>query len=345
MASESSYKVIAVLMAVLGILPLVSRGQEASFVARYAYLNFQPAVRTVLAGNTFTVNLMIGTGPVDAGRMGGAFSINAVEITVRFPKDLLEVAKLDKGGSILKLWVRDPYAEDGVIRLTGGLPSPGHIGTGKLLTILFRARKEGVARVTIDGGASTVLANDGKGTNVLGEWGEAVYTIKPRPLANQESPPPSPNTPATPAPVSPKLPSPSRMPATSTKPLSRPVILQYPRVMLERRQLTIAGSGPANSTVMVAITASGKTVATVPLYADGQGRWRYTPSEPLRRGSYTVTVYAQDKEGEKSAASSVNVRVLPFVRFYQKEIVPLAAVGIFLPYLFLIRRRKRKKEK
>lgn len=330
-------------MAVLGILPLAGRGQEASVAAPHAFIYFTPSNRTVLAGNTFTVNLMAGTGPVDAESGGGAFAINAVELTVRFPAELLEVAKLDKSGSILTLWVREPYAQSGVIRMTGGLPSPGYVGTGKLLTILFRARTVGVARVLIDGGASTVLANDGQGINALGEWGEAVYTIKERPAPTRK--PEATQTPPVPPAAEPLLTPPQAPAPSKPEPLSRPVILEYPRTLLKGRALTLAGKGPANATIVVRITAQGQSPLIVPIRADKQGRFSYRHPHQMAPGTYAISVHAEDASKGKSAASPpVRVKVMPYYRYYQREIAPIVMTLIFLPYLFLIRRRRRKKE-
>jgi len=85
---------------------------------------------------------------------------------------------VSKAGSIFSLWTTEPVFSNsaGTINFGGGVPNPGFTGTaGKIATITFKAETVGTARVTFTSGA--VLANDGKGTNVIANMGGGSYTI------------------------------------------------------------------------------------------------------------------------------------------------------------------------
>ena len=105
-------------------------------------------------------------------------TINVVDTNVVYPTDLLEVKSVSKGGSVLRLWTKEPAFSNssGIVSFSGGVTAPGFTGTGTCLVINFIAKKEGQAQVNFSGGV--VLAADGKGTNVLGSKSGATYSIK-----------------------------------------------------------------------------------------------------------------------------------------------------------------------
>ena len=104
--------------------------------------------------------------------------INAASGEIYFPVDELEVIDLSKEESIFSLWVIEPsYSNiDGTIQFVGVLPTPGFKGKeGKILTITFKAKKEGKAEIKFEEGL--VLANDGRGTDILKERKGASYEL------------------------------------------------------------------------------------------------------------------------------------------------------------------------
>lgn len=149
------------------------------------YLSPSSGVYTV--GNTFSVVTSVNTGGV---------SINAAQGTLVFPPDKLAVTDISKSGSIFSLWTTEPtYSNSsGTISFGGGVPNPGYTGaSGEIITITFRARVSGTASVNWSSGA--VLANDGKGTNILASMGGGTYTLSPTVV----TPPPEPILPGVPA--------------------------------------------------------------------------------------------------------------------------------------------------
>src|SRR3989338_8968242 len=125
-------------------------------------LTLSPSSGSPTVGSTISVKVLVNAGQ----------AINAVEGTVRFPTDLLEVSSLSKTSSVLTLWAVEPSFSNswGTVAFAGGLPSPGFSRSGgTVLTMLFRTKKTGSAKLTI--GSAQIAANDGEGTNVLSGTG------------------------------------------------------------------------------------------------------------------------------------------------------------------------------
>lgn len=106
-------------------------------------------------------------------------AINAAEAMIVYPIDYLEIVSISKQNSIFIFWPEEPNFsnKDGVISFAGGLPSPGYTGkNGKILKIIFRAKKTGIAEIKFKGGM--VLADDGVGTNLLSFFGNSKYDLR-----------------------------------------------------------------------------------------------------------------------------------------------------------------------
>jgi hypothetical protein len=134
-------------------------------------LYLSPSSGAYTVGNTFLIEARVNTGGV---------SINAAQGTLVFPPDKLSVVGISKNSSIFSLWTAEPtYSNSsGTISFEGGVPNPGYTGSaGKIITITFRSRVSGTAQVNWSSGA--VLANDGKGTNILANLSGGAYTLGP----------------------------------------------------------------------------------------------------------------------------------------------------------------------
>lgn len=124
-----------------------------------AILLLTPTTGKFYIGDTISVALLVNTLNQ---------SVNAVEGKITFPSDKLEVISISKEDSIISLWAQEPVTSSNSIAFSGGLPSPGFIGTaGKIMTILFNVKSEGDAVIGIED--AQVLANDGFATNILSE--------------------------------------------------------------------------------------------------------------------------------------------------------------------------------
>lgn len=127
--------------------------------AHAASLSVSPASTRVSVGNIVSVKVVVGT----EGK-----SINNVDTVILFPVDLLEVVSIGKTSSIFPLWVEEPHFSniDGRVVLNGGVPNPGFTGsTGEVVTIKFKAKKQGTASIVFSD--SAVRENNGLGTDIL----------------------------------------------------------------------------------------------------------------------------------------------------------------------------------
>jgi hypothetical protein len=162
-----------------------------SFFAPYkinaATLSISPNSTTVSVGKTVAVKVYVNT----EGK-----SINNGEAAIQFPVDMLDVVSITKSSSIFTLWVEEPVFSNvtGKISFNGGVPNPGFTGqSGYIVTITFKAKKQGIASVIFSDGA--VRENDGLGTDILvGKSGSSINiktAIKQKPKEEVKiSPPP-----------------------------------------------------------------------------------------------------------------------------------------------------------
>ncbi|MCA9362073.1 hypothetical protein KC906_01740, partial [Candidatus Kaiserbacteria bacterium] len=142
--------------------------------AAAASLQLSPNTGVYTANNTFTARVLVNP---------GGQSINAAEGTLSFNPAELSVVSVSRAGSIFNLWVTEPTYSNtaGTISFSGGSPT-GYSGqTGTIMTVTFRAVAAGTARVNFTNGS--VLANDGKGTNILTAMNGGVYTIQAKSTA------------------------------------------------------------------------------------------------------------------------------------------------------------------
>jgi len=141
-----------------------------------ATLYLSPSSGTYDVSKTFAVNVLVNSGGV---------SINAAEGFLTFDPSEVSVVNISKQGSIFNLWTQEPSFSEGGIKFGGGVASGFSGSSGKIFQIVFRAKKAGIASVGFFEGS--VLAADGKGTNILSSKTGGAYTFKEIIIA---SPPP-----------------------------------------------------------------------------------------------------------------------------------------------------------
>jgi hypothetical protein len=150
-------------------------GAQPLFVkAEGTQLFFSPASGTNLVGSTFDVSVLLNT----QGQ-----SINTVQVDIKYPADKLRIVKPSSDRSLLAIWLEPPVYSNvnGTARLVGVIPNGVTTGSGLVSTITFEAIATGTAVVEIRS-TSSVLANDGLGTETLSGYGRATYSLTPRPL-------------------------------------------------------------------------------------------------------------------------------------------------------------------
>lgn len=90
--------------------------------------------------------------------------VNAVDITLRFEEDAVEVIGVDRGQSVLTIWTEDPIIESDKVILRGGTFKKGFVGEHKVATINLEAKQSGQSEFIAAN--VTLLAGDGRGTPV-----------------------------------------------------------------------------------------------------------------------------------------------------------------------------------
>jgi len=186
-----------------------------AYTADAASLRLNPATGVYQAGSTFTARVQAVT---------GGDPINAAEGTLKFNPNELSVVSVNRSGSIFNLWVVEPSFSNsaGTVSFSGGVPTgyTGNVGT--ILSVTFRTKGAGAPRVSFTDGS--ILANDGRGTNVLTAMNGGTFTVQaasaaPEPERIVEYVPPA-NTPSAPKVTSVTHPDPTAWHATNTATLN-----------------------------------------------------------------------------------------------------------------------------
>lgn len=172
----------------------------SAFRAEAASLYFSPSSGSYTVGSTLSTSIYVSS----ADQV-----MNAASGVISFPQDKLEITSLSKSGSIFTLWVQEPAFSNaaGTINFEGIVLNPGFTGaTGKIITVNFKAKTAGNALLNFSSGS--VLANDGKGTNILASLGNTSFSLNAGAVGPQASESTTPSVIAD-APLAPKISSPT----------------------------------------------------------------------------------------------------------------------------------------
>ena len=154
--------VLSLILVVLSLLPKRAKAEGAS-------LYLAPSRGTFFVGSTFSVSIYLDT---------KGNKINAVEVDLKFPPDILQVTTPTAGESFISEWITPPNYSNigGKIFFKGGIPEGITATAGLVSTITFRAKSPGKAKVEfLD--SSKVLLADGKGTPIFTTNFGGVYEI------------------------------------------------------------------------------------------------------------------------------------------------------------------------
>jgi len=113
--------------------------------------------------------------------------INAIQADITFDPEQVEVIDINTADSFANIFIqKEINNEAGYARLSGGLPNPGFYGDhGIFGTVYFRGKVPGLTQVKFLP-SSLVLANDGRGTNILKDLATASYLILPEKITEEE---------------------------------------------------------------------------------------------------------------------------------------------------------------
>ena len=168
---NSKFKILTSLMALFLIITPLG--------ANAAVLYLDPAESTYNLGDTFVQEIKLDT--------QGEY-INAVEVHIEYPQDLLEIRDFAKANSVLTLWAQEPEYGDGKLSFIGGVPA-GYQGSDEILgKIVFLVKPKRVDDSSAESITAEIkfaennlaLLNDGEGTEARVETRNALVSIAPR---------------------------------------------------------------------------------------------------------------------------------------------------------------------
>lgn len=154
---------------IFGLVLLFGVGSATPVFAGNASLYFSPTFDSYIIGNKLSVSVFVSSSDQ---------SMNAASGVISFPPDKLEVISLSKSGSIFTFWVQKPSFSNnaGTVNFEGIILNPGFTGiNGKIITINFKVKAAGTALLNFSSGS--ILANDGKGTNILASLGKTQFNL------------------------------------------------------------------------------------------------------------------------------------------------------------------------
>lgn len=131
-----------------------------------ASLYLDPVSSNIEVGDTFTATVYVNSQSESINNVEGLLSVS----------DSLEILNISTSGTILNLWVEQPYVSGKNISFNGGITNPGYTGSsGRILSISLMATKPGIANILFN--SASVRLNDGLGTDALNSKSGSSITI------------------------------------------------------------------------------------------------------------------------------------------------------------------------
>lgn len=277
--------------------------------AHAATLSVSPASQSTSVGKTIVVKVLVNS----AGQ-----SINAVSGGITFSNNVLTLTSISKGQSIVSLWAQAPsYSNTAGTASFQGVVLNGFNGTGTILTLIFKAKAEGVATISLAPNSSSVLLNDGQGTNVLtGTSGDTITIGK---------------TEAT----TPPAPTPIAQPSATQQPvLKLPVVNQYQSPLLAGNFIVVRGTADPNSTFTVTLSNTTTAIQST-VSSDSNGAFTYVSDNKVKSGTYTVIFTLAD--GSHTQPVTIVVKnPLSFVLLSWLMTLISFKINLFWTVLFII---------
>lgn len=129
-------------------------GAAAITATDISYIKLSTSQTTVEAGSQFSIDVFA----------YAHVPVNAVDITLQFDGDAVEVLGVDRGQSVLTIWTEEPVVKNDKVILRGGTFRKGFIREHKIATIELKAKGTGQSQfVATD---VVLLAGDGAGSPV-----------------------------------------------------------------------------------------------------------------------------------------------------------------------------------
>lgn len=146
---------------------------NASDLVPRAEISVTPAQATIVEDSIFEVPILLNT----KGQ-----SMNTIELNLKFDPTKLSIVKPSTGKSIIGIWVQPPKYDNtkGTANFAGTIPGGIVSNSSLIITITFQAKGLGTTDVRVLD-SSSVLANDGVGTQAVLTSSRGVFTVLPKP--------------------------------------------------------------------------------------------------------------------------------------------------------------------
>jgi hypothetical protein len=148
------------------LVSLVFLGASTISSTNSSYIILETAATALQEGEAFTLDVYVFAHQ----------PVNAIDITLAYPKDQLLVRNVSTGQSVITLWTREPYVENNTVFLQGGTYRQGFSGKHFIARINGVALQSGVADIVAKN--VKLLAGDGSGTEIKTEDGEASVRVR-----------------------------------------------------------------------------------------------------------------------------------------------------------------------
>ena len=263
----------------------------AAVYAGGSTLYLSPSFMTPSIGDTLQVQVMADTAGVP---------INAAEAELSFDPASLAVDHISTDGSLLDSWPTQPIFSntDGTVRFTGWAKAPYVGDKGLLLTIFFKALRNGTATVHFTGGS---LLADADESNTIADMRAGAYSVEPHELPVVV--PTSTQPELTPATTSISDAAPRQTSAATEAPVSPPTFTTYASVVAVGEPVIVKGEAPAGAKVYVWMQHEQDPVAVDTIAAADDGSFTFASAAPVADGAYRIWALAEDNTGRQSALS------------------------------------------
>ncbi len=136
-------------------------GAAALMGEKDTYIIVESRQEQIAAGDNFEIDVFV----------VAKVPVNAVDIKLAIPKGQVKFLGVDTGESVITLWTKDPYFENGTVHMTGGTYRKGFIGKHRIATVSVQALTSGLAQIGVS--HADLYAGDGTGAKVtVAEAGE-----------------------------------------------------------------------------------------------------------------------------------------------------------------------------
>lgn len=133
---------------------------QRQFLLGDAAFYYVPPPNSFIVGQTVPVELWV---------KSGKKPINAVSALIRFNPSQVEIITMSTEKSFCTFYPRNNFNNfRGIVEISCGTPNPGFSGESVLVRLNVRAKVAGRITFDLDDAKSKILANDGKGSNMIG---------------------------------------------------------------------------------------------------------------------------------------------------------------------------------